>query len=270
MHPKPSPDPRSSMWAWIAHDLRFYRAQRNLSGADLAKILNCARSSVSRLETGQAQLDEKQAENVDLAWKTGGHFGRLLWYARLGHDPNWSRQHLDIEGRSDVIWAFEAQVVPGLLQIPEYAHALLTAGGAPNVDALVEERMSRQAILDRESPPQLWIILSQNVIDWPVGGPSVMRRQLARLLEASELLNIGIRVLPRSAGAHAGVDGSFKIMEGGHGRVAYTESPGIGRLVTSVTEVRSYVLRYDRIGQQALPEIPSRGLIKQAMEALDD
>jgi uncharacterized protein DUF5753/helix-turn-helix protein len=270
MHSKPSPDPKSSMWAWIAHDLRFYRLQRDLSGVELARLLNCARSSVSRLETGQAQLEEKQAEIVDLAWKTGGHFSRLLWYARLGHDPNWNKQHLGIEGRSDVIWSFEAQVVPGLLQIPEYAHALLTAGGASNADALVEERISRQAILDRDLPLQLWIILSQNVIDWPMGGPVVMRKQLARLLEAAESPNIGIRVLPRSAGAHAGVDGSFKIMEGAGGRVAYTESPGMGRLVTSVAEVRSYAIRYDRIGQKALPDALSRHLIKQAMEALDD
>ncbi|HEV7934458.1 MAG TPA: Scr1 family TA system antitoxin-like transcriptional regulator [Actinomadura sp.] len=39
------------------------------------------------------------------------------------------------------------------------------------------------------------------------GGPKAMRRRLARLLEASESPNIGIRVVPRSAGAHPGADG---------------------------------------------------------------
>jgi transcriptional regulator with XRE-family HTH domain len=50
MYTKPSPDPKVSMWNWIAYDLRLYRMRCGLSGQDLARILNVARSSVSRLE----------------------------------------------------------------------------------------------------------------------------------------------------------------------------------------------------------------------------
>ncbi|MCO6006653.1 helix-turn-helix transcriptional regulator [Actinoallomurus purpureus] len=268
MQAKSSPDPKSSMWAWMAHDLRFHRAQRNLTGDAVAKILNCARSSISRLENAEAKLDDGQAAALDRAWRTGGHFSIQLWYAQRGHDPNWHQQHLDIEARSSVIKVFEALVVPGLLQTSEYAHALIAAGGVPNVDRLVEERMPRQVILTRDDPPVLLILLTESVLDWSIGGPAVMRNQLARLLEASELPDVGIRVVPRSAGAHYGLDGSFKIMSGPSGDVAYTESPGGGRLVPSADEVRSYLLRYDRIGQQALPEDQSRELIKRVMETM--
>ena len=92
--------------------------------------------------------------------------------------------------------------------------------------------------------------------------------QLAYLLEVSERPNVGIRVIPRSAGTHFGLDGSFKIMSGAFGDVAYTESPGGGRLVPSAMEVRSYVLRYDRIGQKALSDDQSRDLIRNIMEAM--
>ncbi|MGI8333181.1 helix-turn-helix domain-containing protein [Actinomadura scrupuli] len=252
----------------MAYELRFCRVQRALSGQDLAKILNCARSSVSRLETGEAKLDEKQAVVLDKAWDTGGRFSLMLWYARLGHHPDWLKQYLDIEATASVIKIYEAIVVPGLLQLPEYAHALLASGGVPDVDAAVERRMARQAILDQDPAPLLWILLSEGVLDWPIGGQEVMRRQLARLLEAAEMPNIGIRVVPRSAGAHAGADGSFMIMTGEYGDIAYTESPGGGRLVPSAVEVRSYQTRYDRIGQHALPERASRDLIKQFMEAM--
>ncbi|MEV5710045.1 helix-turn-helix transcriptional regulator [Actinoallomurus sp. NPDC052274] len=268
MQAKPSPDPKSSMWAWMAHDLRFHRAQRGLTGDAVAEILNCARSSISRLENAEAKLDDRQAAALDRTWRTGGHFSIQLWDAQLGHDPNWHQQHLDIEARSSVIKVFEALVVPGLLQTPEYAHAVIATSGVSNVDRLVEERMSRQAILTRDGPPVLWVMITESVLDWPIGGPAVMRSQLARLLEASELLNVGIRVVPRSAGAHFGVDGSFKIMSGPSGDVAYTESPGGGRLVPSAEEVRSYLLRYDRIGQQALPEDQSRELIERVMEMM--
>jgi hypothetical protein len=57
-------------------------------------------------------------------------------------------------------------------------------------------------------------------------------------------------------------------MWGDFGEVAYTESPGGGRLVASTPEVRQYSLRYDRIGQAALPELISREIIQKAMEAL--
>jgi transcriptional regulator with XRE-family HTH domain len=267
--PKPSPDPKSSMWAWLAHDLRLYRTQRGLSGDAVAKLINCARSSISRLENGEAKLDEGQAAALDERWRTGGHFGTMLWYARLGHDPNWFKQHMDIESEASVIKVYEAQVVPGVLQIPEYAHALIAESGISNVDELVDERLSRQAILTREPPPVLLVLLTENVLDWPVGGPGLMRKQLAYLLEVSERPNIGIRVVPRSAGAHFGMNGSFKIMTGASGDIAFTEATGGGRLVPSAPEVRDYVLRYDRIGQKALPEDQSRELIKQVMEAME-
>jgi transcriptional regulator with XRE-family HTH domain len=266
--PKPSPDPKSSMWAWLAHDLRLYRTQRGLSGDAVAKLINCARSSISRLENGEAKLDEGQAAALDERWRTGGHFGTMLWYARLGHDPNWFKQHVGLESEASVIKVYEALAVPGLLQIPEYACALIAEGGVADVNERVAERMARQAILTREPPPVLWVLLTENVLDWPIGGPEVMRKQLAYLLEASERPNIGIRVVPRSAGAHYGMNGSFKVMTGAAGDVAYSESPGGGRLVPSASEVRSYVLRYDRIGQKALPEDQSRDLIKQVMEAM--
>jgi transcriptional regulator with XRE-family HTH domain len=256
------------MWAWLAHDLRFYRNQRGLSGDAVAKLINCARSSLSRLENGEAKLDEGQAATLDERWQTGGHFGTILWYARLGHDPNWIKQHEDIEAGASVIKVFEALVVPGLLQVPEYAYELIAAGGRPDVDEILERRLARQAILARENPPVLWVLLTENVLDWPMGGPEVMRKQLAYLLEVSERPNIGIRVIPRSAGAHFGVDGSFKIMTSPSGDVAYTESPGGGRLVSSALEVQSYVVRYDRIGQKALPEDLSRQLIARVMETM--
>jgi DNA-binding XRE family transcriptional regulator len=265
---RPSPDPLSSMWAWIAWDLRFHRQRAGMNGEDFGRIINVVRATVSRMESGEYKIQDAHARALDKHFNTGGHFARLLHFARLGHNPDWHKDHLNIEARSDVIKSYEALVVPGLLQIPEYARALIAAGGEPDVDGLVEERMARQVILTREPPPMLWVLLTQNVLDWPVGGPEVMRAQLARLLEASDQPNIGIRVVPRASGAQAGANGSFKLLSGPAGEFAYTDSPGGGRLVPTVAEVKTFALRYDRIGMHALPEDQSRDMIRQAMEAL--
>lgn len=126
--------------------------------------------------------------------------------------------------------------------------------------------MARHRILDKDDPAVVWALITESVIDWPIGGAEVMRKQLRHLLDMASLPNVGIRIVERTAGSHAGVDGSFFILSGDFGEIAYTESPGAGRLVQSTT--RSYGLRYDRISQAASSEKWSQELIQRAMEAL--
>ncbi|WP_345363721.1 Scr1 family TA system antitoxin-like transcriptional regulator [Actinoallomurus liliacearum] len=97
-----------------------------------------------------------------------------------------------------------------------------------------------------------------------------MKAQLAHILDVSERPNIGLRVVPKSVGFHPGLDDSFMIlrMADPFGETAYVEAPGGGRLVPNIEEVADFALRYERIGQRALPEDPSRDLIKRFMEDL--
>lgn len=261
------PDPRSSMWAWIAYSLRFHRMQRGLTGDAVAKLLNCARSSISRLENGEAKLDEKQAAILDEAWNTGRHFSLLVWYARQGHDPSWFKSFADFEARATMIHSYDGQLIPALFQTRGYAHALLVSGRNQDPINDLEKRLSRQKILDGQNPPELWALLSESVIDLPVGGHEVMREQLAHLLTMSQTPNVILRVVPRSAGAHEGLDGPFKIITVREGEVGFVEAPNGGRLVMEASEVRGLKLRFDRIGAVALPVDSSRRLIEQLMES---
>lgn len=268
MRTNPVVDPDAGLWNWLAYDLRFYRQKYGMSQSAMSEVIKTSSPNLSNLEAGRRRLKDEQAEALDERFRTGGHFKRLLRYARLGHDPNWFKQYVGIESRASGLKVYEPIAVPGILQTPEYAGALFKAGGATNVEELIEARMSRQEVLRRPDPPLLWVVVTQNVIDWPVGGASVMRKQLARLLEAAEQPNIGLRVIPRSAGAHAGFDGSLYILSGEDGDIAYIEATGGGRLVPSLTEVRAYEARFERIGQSALPMQSSLEMIRDAMEAL--
>ncbi|MCW2946709.1 MAG: transcriptional regulator, family [Actinoallomurus sp.] len=266
---KPSPDPMSSMWSWLAHDLRLYRMRAKMTQDDLGRVLGCVKSTVSRLEGAQLQIDEKQAAKLDTLWNTYGHFARLLAFARRANDPDWIKQHAEFEAKATEIKTFEALLIPGLLQTREYARQVFTSGSdVDDVDELLEARMLRQEALTRPKPPRLWVLLDEGVINRPAGCPEVMRDQLARLLEESKRPNVSVRVVPRSCGLHAGLGGSFKILYHELGDVAYSEAQFGGRLVVSNTEVRGLTVRYDRIGAHALPEGPSRDLIEQNMEAI--
>lgn len=141
-----SPDPMESMWAWLAYDLRFYRLKHGLSGERFGRIIGVVRSTVSRLESGELKIDEKQAMALDTHFNTGGHFLRLLTYAELGHDPDWQKQYEIFEARAAMIRMYNGQLVPALFQTSAYARALLVSGRWPDI----EER-SRRAWRDRNS-----------------------------------------------------------------------------------------------------------------------
>ena len=263
-----SPDPRSSMYDFIAYYLRFLRRQHGWAGGALAELLNCARSSISRLEGGQAKLALDQAEKIDIAWNTGGLFGIMVYYATYAGDPDWFKAHLELEGRATSLKIYELSVVPGLLQTEEYARALFRSFGVKDVDGQVTQRMERQERLVGPSAPRLWVLLAQPVLEWYVGGPDVLYRQLAKLLEISQMPNVSLRVLPKTAGAHPGLPGAFKIMRVGGVDLVYTEAVGGGRLAQAVSEVEIFLDRYDGIGAKALPEDSSRRLVEQTMEVI--
>lgn len=260
-------DPLSSLWAVIAHELRIRRTRARLTGTQLGERIGCVRSTVSRIESGVLHLDPKQAVLADEALETGGLFAYLVVHALREEDQKWTKEHRNIEATASTIRIFEADVVPGLLQTPEYTRALVLSGGATEeqAQAEVEARVSRQGILTREDPPLLWVILAETVLEWPVGGPEVMREQLTRLLEAADAPNIGIRIVPRAAGAYMGLDGSFKVLSNAAGDVVSTASPEGGNLVFSL-ETRQYMDRYERIGIKALPDDQSKELIRRKLE----
>ncbi|MFC6879021.1 MULTISPECIES: DUF5753 domain-containing protein [Actinomadura] len=153
----------------------------------------------------------------------------------------------------------------------DYARGLFEAGDPDDVDRLLRERIERQLVLRETPPPHLSVILSQNALEWPVGSPDIMRRQLAHLLAAGEQWNVVLRVVPRNweTGAYLGLDGSFTRLSGAdYGEVAYTESPEGGRLVSLAEDVRKFAVRHDRISAKALPAGASRDLIWNVMEAM--
>jgi len=269
--PDELPKPQTNMWDFAAYYMRFQRTQRGMSGEALGRVINVSKAQVSRIETGVQRLDAKQAIALDKLWNTGRLFYLLVWYASIGHDPQWFAQHLKVEQRSAMLRIYEANVIPGLLQTPEYAEALLCSSIEVDPDQVLADRLQRQDLLLRDAPPHLTVLLSQNALDWPVGSPEIMCGQLTRLLEEAQRDNVILRALPRTwaTGAHAGLGGSFKLMSGDDfGEVAYTESPGAGRLVSSPADVRTYGIRFERISAKALDEGTSFELIRKIMEEM--
>jgi hypothetical protein len=156
--------------------------------------------------------------------------------------------------------------VPGLLQTEDYARAILRAGrprdGEAEIERLVAARMARQAILTREHPPLLWVVLNEAVLRRPVGGRAVMRAQIAHLAAAAQSRHTVIQVLPFAAGEHAEMGGARVIVSlPDEGDVVYVEGPGSGQIIGTPEEVAECALRFDLLRAVALSPDESVAMI---------
>ncbi|MFI0407417.1 helix-turn-helix domain-containing protein [Actinomadura sp. 3N508] len=260
-------DPGSSLYAWLAYDLRFYRQKRGLTGTEVGRIINCVRSHVSNLEAGRSCIDLDQARALDKAWQTGGHFERLLGFARSLHSPDWFRQSVEYEVKAKILRIYQGQIIPVPFQTEDYARAGLSMARVNDVEKALAGRMARQElIIGREDHPLIMVLLDQGALDRPVGGPVVMKAQLQRLLELGERPDVSIQVIARSAGWHIGLDGSFQVMSLERRDVAYTGAFHGGRLVQDAAEVREIAIDFELIGTKASSVGESRALIEKIMK----
>ncbi|MFF5265265.1 DUF5753 domain-containing protein [Actinomadura viridis] len=139
--------------------------------------------------------------------------------------------------------------------------------GAPDVEAALVARMVRQkALLSPTHGPMLIVLLDENALHRPIGGPKVMAEQLQRLLDLGRSSKVIIRVIPRTAGAYVGLNGPFQIMTLNSRDIAYIGAFHGGRLVEIPSEVRELSMDFERIGAKALSEEDSRVLIAQVLE----
>ncbi|MFD0688837.1 helix-turn-helix domain-containing protein [Actinomadura fibrosa] len=263
-------DPNSSLWAWLAFDLWFHRTQRGLSLAQTALIVKVTRGTVSNWEAGRFRPNDDHMVLLDEAWNTGGHFQRLLYYARTGHDPDWFKQYIQYERAAGIIRMYHGKTVPSLAQTAAYAQALLrVAGRLTEVESESQARMKRQEILDRPEPPYLWILLDQEVIESPPGDRGVMRDQLAHLLKLVESPRNMVRIVSRSVGWHPGHDGSFQLLKINFRELAYAGAQIGGRLIEAGDEAATLAIRFEQIGALALSRDASLELIDRTMRTYE-
>ncbi|MYQ99937.1 Scr1 family TA system antitoxin-like transcriptional regulator, partial [Streptomyces sp. SID6139] len=99
-----------------------------------------------------------------------------------------------------------------------------------------------------------------------IGGKMVMRGQLERLLEASELPNIDLQVLPLGSEENSGLDGLFRLLKLKDGtNVGLSEAPLVSRVLCNPKETTALDMRYGIIRAQALTPRNSLALIEKVL-----
>ncbi|AXK32858.1 helix-turn-helix domain-containing protein [Streptomyces armeniacus] len=271
----------------LGAELRALREERGLTADEAAGRLGWHPSKMSRVETGRSGLRDAELSRVLDVYEVTEPVAReaLSSMSRDGKRRKWWQPYSDVltkryssfislESEASSARSFQMSLVPGLLQTPDYARAVIRAlkpERAPDeVNALVEVRLARQnAALNRESPLRVWGVIDEAVLHRVVGDGGLMAGQLKRLLTASEQPEITLQVLPFGAGSHAGLLGPFVILEfpvRADLDVVCTEGLTSNVYLEREEDVAAYSRAFDHVRAAALDVGPSRDLIARRAE----
>ncbi|WP_245599754.1 helix-turn-helix domain-containing protein [Embleya scabrispora] len=228
---------------------------------------------------GSRRFEEEIASAQVVGIVEGLHEGEQSGWWRT--DPNeGSGARVDrlvrVEQRAAVTRTYESSLIPGPLQVYEYAVAAIRAYlPALPEDEVIERARRRTERLARlpahpDGSRALLYIIDEPVLHRPVGGEAILRDQLAHLLiTVSALPHVQLRVVPLAAGGHPGTAGPFALFDLGDRRVVYTEALTGASWTSRPACLAAYSFAYDRLQAAALTADDSMQLVAQRLAELE-
>ncbi|MFF7636523.1 helix-turn-helix domain-containing protein [Kitasatospora sp. NPDC008050] len=270
----------------LGAELRRLREPAGLQAKEAAEATGFSGTKISRIESGQATLKEVDVRSLlklygvtdaaDLQkfiLLTRQSTQRGWWHDYGDSLPEWFQTYVGMEGDASEICAHETELVPGLLQIPEYARGVFEVWprrlSEHEIEHRVNLRLQRQEIFNSPNPPQFRAILNEAVLTRPAGGPEAMNRQIQHLISLSERPSITIQILPLSADPHPSMGLSFQILSFSDvpGDIVYLEGLTSALYIEKETDIALYRLAFEQLERSATtPEESSLWMRKVAAE----
>jgi transcriptional regulator with XRE-family HTH domain len=284
--------------------LRGYRESLGYNLDEAARILECDRSKISRIETGERGIRPKELRELLTEYGVpAAEQEALLAVAHRGREDGWWLDYRDVlsAGAQDYVimevaatdlLIYEANQVPDLLQTPDYIRAVADADArytsAEQRAHAMEVKLNRQHVVAGRAPG-LDVVITEGALRQTVGEPRVMREQLARLaavaetgfadgkrdgeVRAARRCRASLRVLPFAAGAHAAAGcGSVTLLQ-------FAETPEIGVVHLAALsggvslddreEVSRYLRTFAQLRSAALSTPRSAQLIRAVAKSYD-
>ncbi len=291
--PNPAASGPTALRIALGGQLRRLREAHGITCEAAGDVIRASASKISRLEHGRVSMKQRdladlltlygvtgEAERADVL-RLAREAARPGWWHQYGEVlPGWFEFYVGLEAAATRIRVYEVQFVPGLLQTPEYARAVIRGGhpAAPEdeIERRVSLRMKRQQILSRPDGPELrapklWAVVDETALRRRLGGPGVMEAQLERLIELASAPNIALYVVPLQSGYHAAAAGSFSIL-----RFAPPELPDVVYLeqltgalyLEKRREVDRYSAVMDQLCVQAERRVPTTELLAGMLDRL--
>jgi hypothetical protein len=263
----------------LGQELTKMRKAARLDARDVSSYLGINASIVSRIENGRTAPTENEVDNYMRVCGVNDRKRRneMLtichdvlrkgWWE--GYSDDVARTLMDcmwLESKALEIRAFAVSTLPGLLQTPGYAKAVMRANApqatSEDLDRWLEVRMTRQVVLSRHDPIAFASIIDESAIKRLTSARLDAKPQLDYLIEVSRRSNIDIRVLPISEGVHASTGGGFEVhtLVSPYPQVAILPTAA-GDLCVEGDDVQRVVQAYDSLLEVSLNVTESRKFI---------
>lgn len=255
--------------------LRKAREAAGLTQGQVADALEWSISKVNRIETGEVTisntdlqaalrlLEVADPEVVERHLEDARAARRKGWW----NEPRYKAHHTaatlqlaQFETEATAIRTFQLTTFPGLLQTSDYSAAVIGAvDDRMSVETKAvrrEVRMRRQAELAKRSdPPELLVVIDEFVPERSPGMNAVMADQIKALINAVQLPNVHIRMLPKDQSQFL-LLGAFSIYDFGEeeNAVLYRERAVTDDLAYVPEEILRYRRRFDQMWDLGLNE----------------
>ncbi|GGS82315.1 transcriptional regulator [Streptomyces tanashiensis] len=259
-------------WEFFGDLLKERREAARLSQGELGRRVFVSGAYIGLFEQGIRKPQLDVAVRIDEVLQTGGIFERT-WRRLINKSPyaSYFSEVAELESVATKICEFAPTVVPGLMQTAEYARAVTVAAHPFATEEFIEEkvtsRIARAAILRGTTRPEYWVVLHENVVLTPVGGPPAMAAALDHVAKLIRERLVLVTIIPRTVGAHSVMEGSLRLMEfDDQPPTAYTETAFSGTLLDDPAMVKQAQRAYDLLRVVGLSPEASLARIESAAE----
>ncbi|MGA5112902.1 helix-turn-helix domain-containing protein [Streptomyces pseudogriseolus] len=254
----------------VGRQLKLRREAVGMRAAEFGRAVGYGEDMIYKIEGGKRIPRQEFLDKADEVLGAGGLIAAAWEDVKKVRYPKSVRALGKLEGKAVEIGVYECNIIPGLLQTPDHARAVIGAAQPPyspdDVERMVAARLARQSVFQRDPAPSLHFVLEEAPLHRQVGGTMVWRQQLERLLEVGRLNNVWLQVMPTNTEPHPGLDGRIELLKFPDGTaVGRSDGKFNGRPVSDPRQLRVLELRYGTVRAQALPPRESLTFIEKLL-----
>lgn len=263
-------DEAGAVVAAIGRQLKLWRETAGLTATEFGAAIGYGEDLVFKVEGGRRIPRPEYLDQADEVLGAGGRLSAMKKDVAEARYPKKVRELAKLEAQAVELCMYANHNIHGLLQTEEYARALLRtmrpSYSSDELERMVAARVARGSVFDRTPAPELSFVQEEVTLRRPTGGTMVLRGQLQRLLEVSELPSVELQVMPTSRWDHPGAGGLIEVLKFGDGSaVGRADGKFGGRPVADPRQLRILELRYGIIRAQALTPDESRDFIERVL-----
>jgi transcriptional regulator with XRE-family HTH domain len=272
----------------LGSQLRRLREAKGITREDAGYTIRASESKISRMELGRVSFKERDVTDLLSLYGVDDETERAAlvtlvreanqagwWHSFSDAMPNWFQTYVGLEEAAALIRTYQVQFIPGLLQTEDYARAIVLLN-RPHMDPSelerrINVRMRRQKLVADGDGPRLWAVVDEAALRRPVGGPAVMKAQIQRLIDAADMPNVVVQVMPFRFGGHAAESGAFTILrfpEQDLPDVVYLEQLTSALYLDKRDDVDQYVQVMERLSVDSLTPESSVELLSSLLKEI--